>query len=95
MSKESKRKKTGWWLPALILLILAAAGIRYASSTEWWTNMFDRQRRAFQTVNTGASIQVSAANAGDQVPIDKASPRPTTPADDTDPSDQGQRRRMW
>ncbi|MBF2026767.1 MAG: hypothetical protein IGS48_08375 [Oscillatoriales cyanobacterium C42_A2020_001] len=95
MSKESKRKKTGWWLPALILLILAGAGIRYASSTEWWFSLFDRQRRTFQTVNTGASIQVSATNNGETTII-KASPNPGNTSDSEAGSNtSGQPRRMW
>ncbi|PZV11008.1 MAG: hypothetical protein DCF22_15345 [Leptolyngbya sp.] len=57
-SEEKKRQQAGWWVPALIGLILAAIGIRYASSQGWWENTFDLSRRDYKTINTGLSVQV-------------------------------------
>ncbi len=94
MSKESKRKKTGWWLPAIILLILTAAGIRYVIPSEWWFSLFNRQRNSFQPINTGVSIQVSATNA-ESVPVDKASPSPGEGDRETETSNPSRPRRMW
>ncbi|MDX2229398.1 MAG: hypothetical protein NW220_07155 [Leptolyngbyaceae cyanobacterium bins.349] len=88
MSAEKKRKVT-WWLPITILGILAAAGIRYLSSTEWWGNVFNQERQTFQTVNTGVSVQVSTATTP-QAPLNPPSqpePLPTTPSQPP--------RRMW
>lgn len=94
MSRREKREKTGWWLPALIGLILLAAGIRYLSSTEWWDTVFNQGRQTFRTVNTGASIQV-AASTTEQVPATAASPRPVEQAPAATPGRSEQRRRMW
>lgn len=95
MSREERRGKTGWWLFALIGLLLAAAGIRYASSSEWWASIVNRQRQNFQTVNTGASVQV-AASTTDRTPIDEGNTPPQTNNPDpnvTAPQDPP--RRMW
>lgn len=95
MSREERRGKTGWWLIALIGLIAAAAGIRYASSSEWWANTFDRQRQNFQTVNTGASIQV-AVSTSERVPTqDSNAPRPGQIEDTSPATPQRPNRRMW
>lgn len=94
MSREEKRGKTGWWLMALIGLIVAAAGIRYASSSDWWANTFDRQRQTFQTVNTGASIQV-VASTSERVPTQDNTTRPRQTDDTTPANPQGSSRRMW
>jgi len=94
MSRQEKREKTEWWLPALIGLILLAAGIRYLSFTEWWSTAFNQGRQTFRTINTGASVQV-AASASEQVPTTTASPRPVEQDPATTPGRSEQRRRMW
>jgi hypothetical protein len=94
MSREQRRGKTGWWLLALIALILSAAGIRYASSSDWWANTFNRDRQNLQTVNTGASVQV-AASTGDRVQVEEGSTRPgQVEVEPPRPSPQPGRR-MW
>ena len=87
------REGIGLWLPISIAVILAAAGVRYASSTEWWSNFFNRERQALRTVNTGVSVQV--ADSTTSVPAAVASPRPLP--DTTQPPVEGEpaRRRMW
>jgi len=93
MTLTQRRGKAGWWVFALVGGILLAAGIRYLSSTEWWANFFNRDRPTYQTVNTGASVQVATSTS---TPIDRSSPRPLPPNPNPDPQNQDlQRRRMW
>lgn len=94
MSRQEKRGKTGWWLPALIGLISIAAGIRYLSSTDWWANTFNRDQATYRTINTGASVQVSTAIADDRVPSVEASPGGRQPDRESD-TIPIPRRRMW
>lgn len=94
MSREQRRGKTGWWLLALIALILSAAGIRYASSSDWWANTFNRDRQNFQTVNTGASVQV-AVSTGDRIQIQEETTRPGQVENETPATSQRPGRRMW
>lgn len=94
MSREQRRGKTGWWLLALIALILSAAGIRYASSSDWWANTFNRDRQNVQTVNTGVSIQV-ADSTGDRVQIEEGATRPGQVQPETPVTPQRPGKRMW
>lgn len=98
-STEKKRQPAGWWVLALLGLILTAIGIRYASSQGWWENRFNSSRPTYQTINTGFSVQ--SANSS-EVPIGT---QPLNPGNSSPPtsiesnqnngdSDQGQRA-LW
>lgn len=58
MSRKMLRQ-SGSWLPIVIVLIVAALLIRYASSSQWWSSLTNQGGQGFQTVDTGASVQVS------------------------------------
>ncbi len=59
---RNPRKQAGMWLVGILGLIFAALGIRYASSSGWWGNIFNpANRQALQTINTGVSVQIPAA----------------------------------
>ncbi|MEX0268179.1 hypothetical protein AB3R30_03465 [Leptolyngbyaceae cyanobacterium UHCC 1019] len=100
MSTEKKRQQAGWWVLALIGLILAAIGIRYASSQGWWENRFNSSRPNYQTINTGFSVQ--SANSS-EVPIgtqplnpDNPSPLPTSTESNQNNGGSGQgQRALW
>lgn len=95
MSRQEKRDKVGWWLPTLIGLILLAAGVRYLSSTDWWTNTFQQNQQTYRTVNTGASVQVSSTAVVESgIPsTDNSIRSPISEPESTGSSPQ--RRRMW
>lgn len=58
MSRKMLRQ-SGSWLPIVIVLIVAALLIRYASSSQWWSSLTHQGGQGFQTVDSGASVQVS------------------------------------
>lgn len=99
-SENKQRQQAAWWVPALIGLILAAIGIRYASSQGWWENRFNSGRQTYQTINTGFSVQ--SANSS-EVPIGtqplnpgKPSQPPTSIDSNQNNSDSSQgRRALW
>ncbi|MDX2242464.1 MAG: hypothetical protein NW224_17395 [Leptolyngbyaceae cyanobacterium bins.302] len=95
MSRQEKRGRTAWWLPVAIGIILLAAGVRYLSSTEWWANQFNRDRQTLRTINTGASVQISASTNDAGVRSDESSPRPVDRDREpmSPPANQG--RRLW
>jgi hypothetical protein len=78
-SENKQRQQAAWWVPALISLILAAIGIRYASSQGWW-DRFNSSRPTYQTINTGFSVQ--SANSS-EVPIGT---QPLNPGNPSQPS---------
>jgi len=94
MSREERRRKTGWWVLALLGLIFAAIGIRFASSSDWWASISNGQRQNFQTINTGASVQV-ATSTSDRVPIQSNTVPPVTRPDNSTNDSQQPIRRMW
>lgn len=94
MTRTDRRGKAGWWVLAVVGGILTAAGIRYASSTDWWANFFNRDRQTYQTVNTGASVQV-AASTTTSVPATVLPARPIPDNSNSISETQRQERRMW
>lgn len=57
---RNNRRVVGLWLPAIIGLVLLAAGIRYVRSRGWLPNLGGDREPTYQTISSGASLQVFA-----------------------------------
>lgn len=102
MARKNDRRNAGLWFLGILGLILTAIGLRYASSSSWWTTVFGGDRRASQTVNTGASVFMStpatpapaptSSPAGEGLlPPSSPSPSPAPPTQCSTPPC----RKMW
>lgn len=92
MSRKN-RNTIGWWLPALIGLILIAAGIRYFSSRGWLPTFGGDRTQSYETISSGASVQVSAP----AIPIVPETTLKSGTSNSTTEigSEANQPRRMW
>ncbi len=89
----SQQKKVGLWLPVSVGAVLLVAGIIYARELGVWKTFFNQPKQTYQTVNTGASVQVSMSTSN-STPIDKASPQPLPePSPSVAPTNRP--KRMW
>lgn len=78
--RRENRNKVGLWLPIGIGLILTMAGIRYLSSKGWIPGFGGNRELSYQTISTGASVQVGVpAPPNIPKPIPKPIPDPNPP----------------
>ncbi|MGQ9872186.1 hypothetical protein [Leptodesmis sp.] len=68
MAKRNNRRWAWLWFPGILGLILSVIGLRYASSSGWWPDIFGGGPQDSQTINSGASVFMSTT----------ASPSPDT-----------------
>lgn len=83
MARKNDRRNAGMWFLGILGLILTLIGFRYASSSDWWTSVFGGDRRASQTINTGASVFMPTPSAS------APAPTPSSPAPSNTPAGEG------
>lgn len=100
MARKNNRRNAGLWFLGILGLILTAIGLRYASSSGWWTGMFSGGPQALQTVNTGANVLMSTTasppSPSGSTPSDEGSPTPSpTTSSPAETGSDSESRRMW
>jgi hypothetical protein len=76
MAKRNDRRWAWLWFPGILGLILIAIGLRYASSSGWWPDVFGGGPQDSQTINSGANVFMSTTT----------SPSPSPSSDTTKPN---------
>jgi hypothetical protein len=109
MSRDNAPRRwwSGQWLMVLLGLIAASILFRFGSDRGWWfgnnwasgLGFLNQTAQPYETVNTGASVQLAATNTPSvaQQNLNQPRPTPVTPMPPTDsytPPSNG-RKAMW